>query len=220
MVNISFSIKVHMYNISCNVASHKKHSGSVWGYIILICIDIAIGKYIDYIEHTKYGTVIILNGPSVAGKSSIQKAFQHTMMPHLWAKVGIDSLFDGAFPEITPENISYWQSENLMRWIETTHDEKNNNIITLFTGHEGDTIAYAMNSAIAAYAKEGCNVIVDYIAYKQEWVDDLTKKLKNIKVIWVKVDISLATLEQREIARGTSPSGHARSHYNTVHWNI
>ena len=34
------------------------------------------------------------------------------------------------------------------------------------------------------------------------------------------MNIPLDILEQREQGRGTSPKGHARSHYDTVHWDI
>ena len=165
------------------------------------------------------GTVIILNGPSAAGKSSIQKEFQYLMMPNLWIKVGIDNLFDKPMPDINLDNLSFWQSPNPIRWVENTQDADNNNVMTLFTGQQGEKVAYGMNSAIAEYAGAGCNIIVDYIAYKKEWIDDLRNKLKNIKTYWVKVNIPLAVLEEREVARGTSPKGHARSHYDVVYWD-
>lgn len=166
------------------------------------------------------GAVILLNGPSAAGKSSIQAAFQQCMMPNLWIKVGIDNLFDKPMPDITPENIAFWQSPNPIRWVESTTDSQNNPIITLFIGEHGDRVAYGMNSAIAAYAQAGCNVIVDYIAYKKEWLDDLRTKLQTIKTYWVKVTIPLEILEAREMARATSPKGHARSHSDYVYWDI
>ena len=165
------------------------------------------------------GTVIILNGPSGSGKTSIQKEFQKIMMPNLWLKTGIDDLFDRAMPDITPDNMSYWQSKNPIRWVETTKDKEGKNVITLFVGNQGEKVAYAMNSAIAAYAKNGCNVIVDYIAYKKEWFDDLEKKLGSIKTYYVAVEIPLEVLEQREAARATSPQGHARSHFFKVYGN-
>lgn len=168
----------------------------------------------------KSGTVIILNGPSASGKSSIQKEFQNMMMPNLWIKVGIDNLFDKPMPDITLENLAFWQSENPIRWVTMSKDADENPIMTLFTGDQGDKVAYGMNSAIAAYAQNGCNIIVDYIAYKKEWIDDLQSKLKNIKTCWVKVTIPLQTLEEREVSRATSPKGHARSHYHTVYWDI
>lgn len=166
------------------------------------------------------GKVIVLNGPSSVGKSSIQKEFQQVMMPNLWIKLGIDNLFDQPMPNITSDNLPFWQSENTIRWVESTQDGDAKPIITLFVGSDGEKVAYAMNSAIAAYAKSGCNVIVDYIAYKKEWVDDLKAKLNVIDTFWVKVNLPLSLLEERETARGTSPKGHGRSHYDIVHWDI
>lgn len=173
----------------------------------------------SFTQSSPTGTVIILNGPSGSGKSSIQKEFQYLNMPNLWIKTGIDTLFDAPMPTITPENMNFWQSPNPIRWVETSQDEHGNNVITLFVGEQGEKVAYAMNSAIAEYAKNGCNVIVDYIAYKQEWFDDLQKKLAGIRTYYVAVEIPLETLEAREAARGTSPKGHARSHYFTVYGN-
>lgn len=184
----------------------------------VLCIGL-IGSYFKKTAAMGTGTVIILNGPSGAGKTSIQKEFQYLMMPNLWVKTGIDSLFDAPMPTITMENMAFWQSPNPIRWVQTSQDAQGNNVITLFVGEQGEKVAYAMNSAIADYARNGCNVIVDYIAYKQEWLDDLRKKLAGIKAYYVAVDISLEVLEQREAARGTSPKGHARSHYFDVYGN-
>lgn len=166
------------------------------------------------------GIVIILNGSSASGKSTIQKEFQYLMMPNLWIKLGIDNLFDSPMPDINLENIKFWQSKNTIRWVETTQDHENNAIISLFTGEQGEKVAYGMNSAIAEYAKNGCNIIVDYIAYKKEWIHDLRHKLQNITTYWIKVNTPLSVLEEREVGRGTSPKGHARSHYDIVHWDI
>lgn len=168
-------------------------------------------------ENVQAGTVIVLNGPSGCGKSSIQKEFQKLMMPNLWIKLGIDNLFDSPMPDITLDNLAVWQSENPIRWVEESRDSDNNVVITLNVGQQGEKVAYAMNSAIAAYAMNGCNAIVDYIVYKPEWFEDLQKKLLGVKTYYVAVDVPLDVLEQREVARGTSPKGHARSHYSTVY---
>jgi chloramphenicol 3-O phosphotransferase len=202
--------------------------------ITLIVVGLYIFKYCQKCpKHSsgKPGTVIILNGPSGSGKSSIQKEFQSLMMLQpshkapadrldLWIKLGIDTLFDKPMPDITQENMEFWQSKNPIRWVSSTTDEQQNAIITLFTGEQGEKVAYGMNSAIAAYAQNGCNIIVDYIAYKKEWIHDLKNKLKNVPTVWVKVSIPLDVVEQREAARATSPKGHARSHFNTVYWDI
>ena len=189
--------------------------------VIALCVAVLAFRGYQFMRSKQvYGSVIILNGPSTAGKSSIQREFQKITMPDLCIKVGIDSLFDLPMPDIKPENMHFWQKANPIRWITNTTDEHQNAIITLFTGEQGEKVAYGMNNAIAGYAKAGCNVIVDYIAYKKEWVDDLRAKLSDTKTFWVKVDAPLSVLEEREVARGTSPKGHARSHHSTVHWDL
>lgn len=171
-------------------------------------------------DNCQSGTVIVLNGPSASGKSSIQREFQFLMMPNLWIKLGVDILFDKPMPDIVEANMDFWQKPNPIRWVTMGQDAEGNSIVTLFTGDQGDRVAYGMNSAIAAYAANGCNIIVDYIAYKKEWIDDLRLKLKNVKTCMVKVVVPLEVIEQREIARATSPKGHARSHYSNVDWDI
>jgi chloramphenicol 3-O-phosphotransferase len=190
-------------------------------YVVGVALSVfSIGSALFFfrqVEKKQFGTVIVLNGPSGSGKTSIQREFQKLMMPDLWVKTGIDNLFDNPMPDITPQNISTWQSKNPIRWVENAKDESGNTVITLFVGEQGEKVVRAMNSAIAAYARNGCNTIVDYIAYKQEWMNDLEEKLADIKTYYVAVDIPLDVLERREEARGTSPKGHARSHYDTVY---
>ncbi len=191
--------------------------------IIVSLLIVAVGLFLakDYFKNSNhYGSVIVLNGPSVAGKSSLQKSFQDIMLPALWVKVGIDNLFDKPMPDVSLEEIERWQNPNTIRWVSNSKDKDGNNIMSLHVGAEGLKVAYGMNSAIAAYAKAGCDVIVDYIAYQPEWLDDLQKKLEGIKTYYVAIKIPLATLEEREKARGTSPVGHSRSHYDTVYGNI
>jgi len=185
--------------------------------LIILC---GLGIYFRVFQlgsKPSYGKVVILNGPSGSGKTSIQKEFQKLMMPNLWIKVGIDTLFDAPMPTITSENLAFWQSKNDIRWVEESVDGEKNKVVTLFVGPAGDKVAYGMNSAIAEYARSGCDVIVDYIAYNPAWLKDLKVKLAGIKSYYVAVEIPLETLEQRETARATSPKGHARSHYSSVY---
>ena len=187
--------------------------------LLILAGFVSVGSYWYYTDQQTLppGKIIVLNGPSGSGKSSIQKEFQKLMMPNLWIKAGIDNLFDGVMPEITPENMSFWQSSNPIRWVEESTDAEGNKIITLLVGPQGEKVVYAMNSAIAAYANNGCNVIVDYIAYDKKWLKDLERKCSEFATYYVAVKLPLEVLEQREEARGTSPKGHARSHYFNVY---
>ncbi len=172
------------------------------------------------------GTVIILNGASSSGKSSIQKAIQK-QSNEFYLRVGIDTFFDALIAE---PDLSLFHSEKkfdqytangeYIRGIEYQEDAEGHPMIPLKIGPAGDRIVQGMHRAIAAYALVGNNVIVDYILYKKSWVEDLATSLKNVRVFWIKVDAPLEVIEEREKKRNTSPAGHARSHYHSVHDGI
>ena len=158
------------------------------------------------------GTVIILNGPSSVGKSSIIKAFQAKQNTP-WLGTGIDHLYVGVIPlnwlDDKPEHHAIMTTA-------TTEDEAGPTVTAVF-GPGGENVIRGMHRSIAAYAHAGNNQIVDYIKYENAWLEDLQNVLRGINVIWVGVKASLESIEQREKTRGTSPVGHARSHYDTVH---
>lgn len=195
----------------------------------------------------KPGTIIILNGPSAAGKSTLQNNLQQ-QLSDFYLRVGIDGLFDAVLPsamgetmkevdleaalynELFPAGISNEEKNRITKIYEqrtddgvliragvTTTDEQGNPLLILRVGKAGEDAIKGMHRAIAAYAKAGNNVIVDYILYEQEWLKDLVCVLQDFRVYFVGVRIPLEILEKREKARATSPVGHARSHYYTVH---
>ena len=169
------------------------------------------------LESKNYGTVIILNGPSSVGKTSIVKSLQKIEVEPLLS-IGIDNFFVGVIPqrfclEDRPEH------HKVMNGVVSIENDKK--VFTLSIGIEGKKIMKGMHRAIAEYAKQGCNVVVDYISYEPELRDNLLQVLDDLKVIKVGVKATLAVIEHREKERATSPEGHARSHYDTVHegWN-
>jgi chloramphenicol 3-O phosphotransferase len=111
----------------------------------------------------------------------------------------------------------YTRGGEFIRSVELLQDQDGNSIVPLKIGPAGHKIIFGMHRAIAAYAKAGNNLIVDYIQYDPCWRRDLEQALKGIQVYYVKVDAPLSVIEEREKARNTSPVGHARSHYGTVH---
>lgn len=161
----------------------------------------------------KPGIVIILNGPSASGKSSLQKAIQR-LAPVPYLNVGIDNFFNDLFPDEHGKLGCKADADfgNDLRWV-TIAD----NLVYLHVGPQGQKIVHGMNKAIAAYAKTGNNVVVDYIMYQQSWMRDLLHELQGCPVYLVGVNVPLDVLQAREQARSTSPIGHAGSHYHTVH---
>lgn len=164
-------------------------------------------------DQIKSGAVIILNGPSSVGKSSIIKAFQAKEIKP-WLSIGIDNFFVGVLP---PKVYREDKPEHRLVMHGVASEDKNGKLFTLEVGPEGQKVIKGMHQAIAAYARTGNNVIVDYIKYDDVWIVDLQEALKGINVILVGVTAPLEVIEQREKKRGTSPEGHARSHYHTVH---
>lgn len=161
------------------------------------------------------GIIIILNGPSASGKSSIQKELA-SLFDKPYLKIGIDNFFVGVLPEKyifgpLPEN-----PEDIVMKGTATQDE-NGPLFKLEFGPEGEKIISGMHHAIAAYAKQANNIIVDYILYEQPWLKELVYVLKDYKVYFIGIELPLEILQEREKARNTSPVGHARTHYKTVH---
>ncbi|MBP6870302.1 AAA family ATPase [Candidatus Babeliales bacterium] len=161
----------------------------------------------------KPGIVIVLNGPSAAGKSSLQKAIQR-LAPVPYLNVGIDNFFNDLFPDEHGKLGCKADADfgNDLRWVTIAE-----NLVYLHVGSAGQKIVKGMNKAIAAYAKTGNNVVVDYIMYEQSWLQNLLHELQGCPVYLVGVTVSLDILQAREQARSTSPIGHAGSHYHTVH---
>lgn len=180
----------------------------------LICL---LGACMNVGRKVEPGRVIILNGPSSVGKSSVIKAFQ-AKREDVWLSIGIDNFFVGVLhPKIylQPEKPEH---QAVMHGVASS--DKQGKLFTLYVGPEGQKVIRGMHRAIAAYALAGNNVIVDYIKYDPVWIDDLKNVLKDLRVVWVGVTASLASVMQREKQRGTSPEGHARSHYHTVHEGV
>lgn len=188
-------------------------------YVLLFALLSASVLYTVYyysFSRKKSGLIIILNGPSASGKSSIQKELQKIYQKPLLA-LGLDTFFIGVMPA------RYWQEPCLetdfdkivMKGIPSTDEQ--GPLFELKVGGLGRKIIYGMHRAIAAYAQEGNDVVVDYILYDPVWLEHLKTTLRGYTVIFVGVEIDKQVLFEREKQRGTSPVGHARSHYDTVH---
>lgn len=188
--------------------------------VIIFVIAVALIVFFGFHQFTeknsmKKGTIIILNGPSASGKSSIQKKLTELFQePYL--HIGIDNFFVGVLPQKFivgpfPENPEH----RIMKGIAS--NDEHGPLFTLMVEPAGQRVIKGMHRAIAAYASQGNNIVVDYILYEKEWLKDLVAVLKDYNVYFIGVDLPLSHLQEREKARGTSPVGHARTHYKTVH---
>ncbi len=167
---------------------------------------------------TTSGIVVILSGPSTAGKTSIQKAFQN-IASELWLKIGLDNFFCEVFPPTymgKEERAPQLPSDKEVMWITHETDEHGNNVVPIHFGPLGIKVMMGMFSAIGAYARAGNNLIVDFIPYDIAWIQCLKNDLQEIKTYWIDITLPLEVAEAREKERKTSPIGHARSHHHKM----
>ena len=138
------------------------------------------------------GRVLVLNGASSAGKSSLAKALQAALPePHL--HVALD-----AFRAMEPAD--YWRgldTATTQRWVAG--------------------LCGAMHAAVAAFAQSGQHVIFDTALDRASVVESLHAHLGHLDFSLIGVHCALDELERRETARGDRPSGLARRQFATIH---
>ncbi len=139
------------------------------------------------------GKIILLNGASSAGKSTLARALQQQLHdPFLhWS---FDHLCESnALPMARIRNGD-------LDWVRMRP--------AVFDG---------FHRSLAAFATAGNNLIVDHIIEQRQWLADLVQLLAPFDVFCVGVHCPLPELERRERGRGDRRSGEARKDFYTVH---
>jgi chloramphenicol 3-O phosphotransferase len=130
--------------------------------------------------------VIVLNGPSSSGKSSIGRALL-SLLPDPWFFMPVDAI--GA-----------------MRSTDHTRTLDDDEAAEMLT-----RTRLGYHRAVAALASVGNDVVMDYPLSEPWRLDDLLDVLRGYDVTLVDVRCSLDELERRERARADRPVGLARS---------
>ena len=138
--------------------------------------------------------VILVNGASSAGKSTLCKALQARMREPFW-HYSIDHFRAGVLPweRITAGEFAW----SLLR-------------PAFFEG---------FHRCLPALASAGNNLIVEHIIETDAWLADLVRLLAPFDVFFVAVHCPLPELESRERLRGDRRIGEARNDFGTVHVN-
>ncbi|GAA4008561.1 chloramphenicol phosphotransferase CPT family protein [Deinococcus rubellus] len=137
--------------------------------------------------------IILLNGASSAGKSTLCRALQ-AQLPEPFLYFALDLLLFSK--EVVPQRpgvVAFEWSRQRPR---------------LFGGY---------HRSLAAFASAGNNLIVDYVLETQETLSDLVRLLAPFDVFFVGVHCPLPELERRERARGDRRIGDARMDFGRVH---
>jgi chloramphenicol 3-O phosphotransferase len=136
--------------------------------------------------------IILLNGASSAGKSTLSKAIQRALdEPFL-------HLASDYFSVILPERRD---AEGAFKWLDNVRPR-------YFDGFQ---------RCIAAFAAAGNDLIVDHVIEFRSWREDLRRLLRPFDVFLVGVHCSLDEIDRRELLRGDRRVGEGRSHVEDDH---
>jgi chloramphenicol 3-O phosphotransferase len=134
----------------------------------------------------RHGRIILLNGTSSAGKSTLAQALRLKLEPQ-FCYYASDQLADSGFRQLDPT----------VRWAERQR---------FFDG---------FHRSIPAFAGVGIDLLVEHIVEKPSWAEDLAQLLAPFDTFWVGVHASLEELERRERLRGDRQIGEAAYHFKT-----
>ncbi|MFC3146285.1 chloramphenicol phosphotransferase CPT family protein [Piscinibacterium candidicorallinum] len=139
------------------------------------------------------GSIILLNGASSAGKSTLARALQARLPGPFW-HWSIDHL---RAAQVLPQARI---DRGEFAWRDLREP--------FFAGFHG---------SIASLAQAGNSLIVEHIVETQAWMDRLLRTLAGLDVFFVGLHCPLDELERRERARGDRRVGEARADFETTH---
>lgn len=146
-----------------------------------------------------YGKVIVLNGASSSGKTSILNQLQGLLVePYL--NVGIDK-FIWMLPKRYLDR-PLWDD-----------------VLGLATesGAMGSRLFSSMHKVIQLLSLEGMNVVADHVMVEPEWVGECARLFSPLPAYFVGVQCPLEVLIQREFARKDRTLGQAEAQFPLVH---
>ena len=156
------------------------------------------------------GRIILINGTSSSGKSTIVRGLQSTL-PDLWLEMGIDR-----FAHALPGRVGGQPTWTLLfRYVRP--DGRSDGPFTIETTGLGHQFIAGMHAAAAAIADAGLNVIVDHVLVEQAWLDDCSRRWAGFDVLFVGVRCPLEVVLRRELERRDRTLGQAEAQFGIVH---
>jgi chloramphenicol 3-O-phosphotransferase/GNAT superfamily N-acetyltransferase len=146
-----------------------------------------------------YGTILILNGTSSSGKTTLLEALQASL-DEPFLNAGIDK-FIWMLPERYLDR-PLWD-DVLGRATDA--------------GEMGHRLFSGMHRAIATLSRAGLNVVTDHVLVEPAWVDECAALFADLPAYLIGVRCPLDVLEQRERDRKDRTLGQARAQFERVH---
>jgi chloramphenicol 3-O phosphotransferase len=130
-----------------------------------------------YSDSPRPGTVVVLNGVSCSGKSSVARAVQE-VMAEPWMHCGLDH-FEAMQPRKEGKRIHCFYGQ----------------------GIEQPDLVPALHQAVAALSRMGAHVVNEHILLQPRWLADAVERYRGLPVVFVGVVCPLEELERRERER-------------------
>jgi chloramphenicol 3-O phosphotransferase len=162
------------------------------------------------------GSVVILNGASSAGKTTIATSFRDRRAADgdLWVLIGIDDYLSKLPVEWLdlglPGGPGAHAGDGLCLW-PAAHG------LVLHVGPVCRRLLRTYYGAVVVAARAGLNVLVDEVVVDETAWHDWQAALAGLSVAWVGIRCSLEVAEAREQRRGDRPRGMTRAQVSSVH---
>ena len=167
----------------------------------------------DDAEVRHVGRVVVLNGASSTGKTTLAKAFSQARaeVGECWLVLGIDD-FNDLLP---PQWVRAGGHEGTHGGDGLTVDPGASPPVKV--GELGQRLFAAYRRTAALWAAQGFDVVVDDVCFDEAAVRDWEAALAGVDVTWVAVRCAADTLDRRESARGDRLLGLGRALATEVH---
>jgi chloramphenicol 3-O phosphotransferase len=169
----------------------------------------------DTIRAMGAGKIIFLNGSSSAGKTTLAIMLQQ-LLDEPWQHIALDQFRDGMpgryrglnSPDGTP-------GADGLNVVPTQREGER--VTQIRFGRHGEQVLRGMRRAVAAFAREGNNVIIDDLLFKPDYLHDYAEALDGLEAWLIAVRCSLAVVNAREAHRSGRFPGTATSHFLEIH---
>ena len=157
------------------------------------------------------GRVILLNGCSSAGKTTLAHAIQW-QNPEPMQYMALDQFRDGM-----PSRYRGMNSQGGEPGARGLNVVPRGGLTHLHFGDIGEAVLRGMRRAVAAFATSGIDVVVDDLILERTFLIDYLEALDGLDVTFVGVRCDLATVNARERTRPGRFPGTAAAHFEAVH---
>lgn len=159
------------------------------------------------------GRVILLNGSSSAGKTTLARAIA-ALSERPVQHISLDQFRDGMAARFRGMNARAGEPGARGLNVVPVADGKRT---ALRFGDVGRNTLRGMRRAVAAFAATGIDVVVDDLLLEPAFLADYLLALRGLAVTFVGVYCDLATVSAREAERPGRFPGTAAAHWATVH---